>query len=53
MSMIVIMFREKNTYPQRATIGKLCADDGTMMIPNEAFLKYFPAAVLSGMEDRT
>lgn len=24
-----------------------------MMIPNEAFLKYFPDAVLSGMEDRT
>ena len=24
-----------------------------MMIPNEAFPKYFPDAVLSGMEDRT
>ena len=23
-----------------------------MMIPNEAFLKYFPDATLSGMEDR-
>ena len=33
------------TYPQRATIGKVCADDDTMMIPNEAFLKYFPDAV--------
>ena len=44
---------KKYTYPQRATIGKVCADDDTMMIPNEAFLKYFPDAVLSGMEDRT
>ena len=44
---------KKYTYPQRATIGKLCADDDTMMIPNEAFLKYFPDAILSGMEDRT
>ncbi len=44
---------KKYTYPQRATIGKLCADDETMMIPNEAFLKYFPDAVLSGMEDRS
>ncbi len=43
---------KKYTYPQRATIGKLCADDDTMMIPNEAFLKYFPDAILSGMEDR-
>ena len=32
---------------------KKCADDDTMMIPNEVFLKYFPDAVLSGMEDRT
>ena len=44
---------KKYTYPQRATIGKVCPDDDTMMIPNEAFLKYFPDAVLSGMEDRT
>ena len=44
---------KKYTYPQRATIGKVCADDDTMMIPNEAFLKYFPDAVLSDMEDRT
>ena len=44
---------KKYTYPQRATIGKLCADDENMMIPNETFLKYFPDAVLSGMEDRT
>ena len=44
---------KKFTYPQRVTIGKLCADDNTMMIPNEAFLKYFPDAVLSGIEDRT
>lgn len=44
---------KKYTYPQRATIGKVCADDDTMMIPNEAFLKYFPDAILSGMEDRT
>ena len=44
---------KKYTYPQRATIGKVCADDDTMMIPNDAFLKYFPDAVLSGMEDRT
>ena len=43
---------KKYTYPQRATIGKLCTDDDTMMIPNEAFLKYFPEATLSGMEDR-
>ena len=43
---------KKYTYPQRATIGKQCADDDTMMIPNEAFLKYFPDAILSGMEDR-
>lgn len=43
---------KKYTYPQRATIGKLCADDDTMMIPNEVFLKYFPDAILSGMEDR-
>lgn len=43
---------KKYTYPQRATIGKLCVDDDTMMIPNEAFLKYFPDVVLSGMEDR-
>lgn len=43
---------KKYTYPQRATIGKLCADDETMMIPNEAFLKYFPDAALDGMEDR-
>ena len=43
---------KKYTYPQRATIGKLCVDDDTMMIPNEAFLKYFPDATLSGMEDR-
>jgi transposase len=43
---------KKYTYPQRATIGKLCIDDDTMMIPNEAFLKYFPDVVLSGMEDR-
>ena len=54
MSMIAIMIRRKKyTYPQRATIGKVCPDDDTMMIPNEAFLKYFPDAVLSGMEDRT
>jgi hypothetical protein len=44
---------KKYTYPQRATIGKVCADDETMVIPNEAFLKYFPDAILSGMEDRT
>ena len=44
---------KKYTYPQRATIGKVCVDDDTMTIPNEAFLKYFPDAVLSGMEDRT
>ena len=43
---------KKYTYPQRATIGKLCADDNSMMIPNETFLKYFPDAELSGMEDR-
>ena len=43
---------KKYTYPQRATIGRLCTDDDTMMIPNEAFLKYFPEATLSGMEDR-
>ena len=29
---------------------KKCADDDTMMIPNDAFLKYFPDAVLSGMK---
>ena len=40
---------KKYTYPQRATIGKVCPDDDTMMIPNEAFLKYFPDAVLSGI----
>ena len=28
---------KKYTYPQRATIGKLCTDDDTMMIPNEVF----------------
>ena len=44
---------KKYTYPQRATIGKLCVDDDTMMIPNEAFMKYFPDATISGMEDRT
>ena len=38
---------KKYTYPQRATIGKLCVDDDTMMIPNETFLKYFPDATLS------
>lgn len=43
---------KKYTYPQRATIGKLCTDDDTMMIPNETFLKYFPDAVLPGIEDR-
>lgn len=43
---------KKYTYPQRATIGKLCTDDDTMMIPNETFLKYFPDAALPGMEDR-
>lgn len=45
--------QKRYTYPQRATIGKLCADDETMMIPNEAFLKYFPDAVLTGVEDRS
>ena len=29
---------------------KKCADDDTMMIPNDAFLKYYPDAVLSGMK---
>lgn len=45
--------KKKYTYPQRVTIGKLCADDETMMIPNETFLKYFPDAILLGIEDRT
>ncbi len=40
------------TYPQRATIGKLCQDDPTMMIPNETFLKYFPDAEFED-DDRT
>lgn len=43
---------KKYTYPQRATIGKICTDDDTMMIPNETFLKYFPDITLLGMEDR-
>ena len=44
---------KKYTYPQRTTIGKLCEDDPSMMIPNESFLKYFPNAVMSGIENRT
>ena len=44
---------KKYTYPQRATIGKVCADDDTKKKTKKAIQKYFPDAVLSGMEDRT
>ena len=33
--------------------GLISLKNVQMMIPNEAFPKYFPDAVLSGMEDRT
>lgn len=37
-------YDQKNqiTYPKRATIGKLSADDSTMICPNHNFLTYFP-----------
>ena len=36
----------KYTVPQCTSIGKVCEDDDTMMIPNGNYLKYFPDAEL-------
>ena len=32
------------TVPQTSSIGKICADDSSMMFPNSNYLKYFPEA---------
>ncbi len=44
---------KRYTYPKRATIGKLSAEDPTMMWPNQNFLKYFPDAELPEERNRT
>ena len=36
----------KYTVPQTTTIGKVCADDSSMMKPNGNYLKFFPDAEL-------
>lgn len=33
---------KKYTVPQCTSIGKLCEDDPSMMVPNGNYLKYFP-----------
>ena len=43
---------KKYTTVSRKTIGKLADDDGTIMQPNENFLKYFPDTALPKEKDR-
>jgi len=42
---------KKYNVPKRAAIGKLSKKDGSMMIPNQNFIKFFPEAELP--EDKT
>lgn len=43
---------KKYTTVSRKTIGKLADDDGTIMQPNENFLKFFPDTALPKEKDR-
>lgn len=45
--------QKKYNVPVRATIGKVCADDASMMYPNQNFMKYFPDVEIPGTEERT
>ncbi|MFA6728277.1 MAG: transposase [Prevotella sp.] len=39
--------------PQRTTIGKISAEDGSLMQPNPNFIKYFPEVELPEEKDRS
>lgn len=43
----------QKTNPKRVTIGKKLENNPTMMIPNENYLKYFPAEDIPETRDRT
>ena len=44
---------KKYNVPKRTTIGKLSAEDPSMMYPNPNFLKYFPDAQLPDQDENT